>query len=813
MRIELFFFSKKIKRSIAIAFLLIASTMSFGQIVFKGNIKDNSGKPLSYVSILLLKDTSIIIKGIGDVNGRYNIISKGGVPDGTFTLQFLRVGYLAWKKNIYIDHNSNAEIIQDAILEEASELLKEVSVKASRPIYENKIDRFVFNIEISTLATGSSAYEAISKLPGLIVNNSSINLVGKSGVIVSINGKRLTLSGDELLAYLSGISSDNISKIEIIANPGAQYDASGNSGIVNIVLKRSKLEGLLGFSNSTYEQRTKPSFNQNVNLNYRYRNINVYGFSNWTLNKYVANEETDVYFPISFWNNVNTRMTDRNSTTYQLGVDFDFGKKGFLSIVSDGNIYTKSNEKADAITKIYNKPATTLDSLINLQNNIHRGNNIKNVDVSFKKQLDTLGSTLNLAFDYLHFSSWQNQDLFSLTSKANNLTDSFSNRSHSPQIIDNFSFKADVDKQLTSKKSFSFGIKYSQSSTDNNYAYIKGIGIGYLNDITKSNHFTYFEKIAAGYASYSQAFNKSSIQLGVRGEYTEIESNSRTLGSVNKQRYFKLFPSVFYMYTFNANNRINFSYGIRINRPAFWELNPFKYFSSTYSFAEGNPNLMPSYAHNFQLVYSLKNKYFATLYIQLEQDHFQQVPFVNIDSNYYYYTRRNIGNITRGGILFYVPFQIGKKWNSNIQLNFFNISQTGYFSSDVYKYNIVSAYLYSGNQFQISPKQGLTAELNFMYNSPTQSYTSHSAAYSFLDIGIKKLFKNKKSSLSFNIYDVFHTYPYLVNVNYKSQQSNFINRWESRFAKVSYFFRFGKQTIKDRRYRQMGNSDERNRIN
>lgn len=793
------------------SFFILTPVLANSQTIIKGFVKNNKNENLSFVNLSLLQDSSRLIKStISDNKGEFSFNIADDLPL-PLLLKATLIGYHDLFVKVSEINNSNNYQLK-ITLEELPRALKQVNITAGKPIYERKIDRFIFNVQNSILATGSNAFEAIAKAPGMSSNANTLSMIGKGGVKILVNNRDIRLSGDDLHAYLSSIPSESISSIEVITTPGARYDADGDAGIVNIIFKKNVNEGLLLISTSTYEQRKKPGGGQNISFNNRLKNANIYGFVNYNYNRTAPLELTTVYFNNSIWDTQNKRNTERTSSSFQLGADFDLSKNAVLSFLTEGTIYNHTKEYANAITSAYRFPSKQLDSVQDLQNNILRGLSYKNFDVNYRYVLDTLGSSLSIGGDYLFYDSFQDQDLISRSYQDASLLQTMSSNSTSPQDINIYVGKLDIEKKLPLRQNLSFGIKSTGTTIGNDYKFFNtSAELGSLLSQAKSNYFLYRENINALYISYGKDWERNNFLIGARTEYTTINTESRTLGTTNKTDYVKIFPSVFFMHVFSENHKLNFSYNVRINRPAYWELNPFKYFTSAYSYSEGNPDLKPAYVNNFQLNYTYRNKYFVTGYMQIEKGHFQQVPMINTTNNNYYYTRLNVGNIKTYGLQGFIPLKANDFWNINSQVNLFLLSQSTTYLNDQLSYDKINLYVNINNQLFIDKKKGIYSELNFFYNSPKQVFLNQSEAYYYFDFGLRKSFS--KGSFGLNLFDIFKTIPYTVRVRYNNQNSDFKNNYESRFLRVSFTYKIGKQTIKDKKNRQLGNNEEKSRLN
>ncbi len=212
--------------------------------------------------------------------------------------------------------------------------MKEVAVTVKKPLIERKIDRIIFNVENSITAIGSDALEALSKAPGVHVSGTDeISLAGKSTVSVMIDDKLLQVGGEELAEMLQAIPSDNIARIEVITAPPAKYDAAGNSGIINIVTKKAKQQGLNSNIGGVAVRNLLTSARGVAAFNYRKDNLNIYGNTDFGDNYSKPLEQQTTYYPNEQLNQVNHVDNLHNYHYSQLGADYDITPKAVIGIL------------------------------------------------------------------------------------------------------------------------------------------------------------------------------------------------------------------------------------------------------------------------------------------------------------------------------------------------------------------------------------------------------------------------------------------------------------------------------------------------
>jgi iron complex outermembrane receptor protein len=266
------------RKILSMMLLLAFTTTSFAQPknTLTGQVKDESGKALAAVTVSLLKakDSSMLKAEVSDADGKFSF----NAPAGSYLLSYATLGFEKTFSQPFTVAEGASLTIPTVLLKAASNKLQAVTVTSKKPMIEVKADKMIFNVENSINATGSNALELLQKSPGMMVdNNDNISMKGKTGVKVYVDGKLMQLDSKELAAYLKTINSNDIEAIEMISNPSAKYDASGNAGIVNIRLKKNKKFGTNGSANVGLVQGVTPKGNASVNLNYRDKKVNLFG--------------------------------------------------------------------------------------------------------------------------------------------------------------------------------------------------------------------------------------------------------------------------------------------------------------------------------------------------------------------------------------------------------------------------------------------------------------------------------------------------------------------------------------------------------
>ncbi|QTE21985.1 TonB-dependent receptor domain-containing protein [Polaribacter cellanae] len=795
-------------------FIVLFSYSSYAQIELKGVVKDSSNVAIEFANVVLTNQKNEIIKGtITDEKGEFSLSAKKGV----YKLSISFLGYKDWVKEITLDDSFDFGII---ILEESKNSLDEVVVTAKKPVIKRKVDRIEFNVNNTILSEGD-AWGVLIKAPGVIASSSgSLQIFGKSGVLVMIDERPVQLSSDELKNMLEGMSANEINSIEVITNPPAKYDAEGN-GIINITLKKKKSLGYNGNVFSRYTQGVFPKSNNGGGVVYRDDKINISANYNFGIGKRNVQENSNINFLntqgdiFSSWNEDSDRNTSYLSHNFRTSFDYHIAEKSVIGMKIVGNISPKQQVINKTKTDVFNTQ-NELDSLF--VNNNSSDRNVQNLsyNLNFTQKFKKKGQSLVLDFDYTDYENEGNQNVntdFFDSSNSFNRNEFFT--SDNKQDIKIYSSKLDYTQPIDSTSYFETGIKYNSIRTNNDLDYFNRDNSGSLIfDESRSNQFIYDEDTYAAYLSYNKDFKKFFVKLGLRAEYTETLGNSITLNQITDNDYFELFPSTFLQYRLNDNNSFGFSYSRRIRRPNYSLLNPFQFFSSPFSLIEGNPFLRPSFSDNIELSYSLRNKYFFTGYFNHTKDPFTQLSVQDNQEQIFRYNAVNLDSNIGYGLSFVTSFDINKWWSLYFDLNVYYreyefIAPDS--SNELIKNNNWNFDPYLWNEFTISKENNLSLEITAQYFSPKVQGGFDIRGRSEVSVGIKKKMFQNKSTLSVYVADIFDQNKFTLESNYAFQNHIFRENPENQYVRFSFTYRFGNTKIKGRK-RKDGSKDEKNRL-
>jgi hypothetical protein len=794
-------------RKIIFAFVFLYISISFSQNKLIGRVINQNKVPVDLAEVFLLNRDSVIINSqLTNVKGEFLFL----IEQGTYRIQIKQQNNILWEQNI--DFTNDFDLGQLSVIEK-TKYLTEVLVTHKKKIFERKIDRLVFNVGNSITSLGGDAIDALRATPSLRIQNDQIMMIGKSGMSVMIDDVIIHLSGEDLINFLKTIKSDNIKSIEVITAPPAKYDSEGNSGIVNIKLKKAKKDSWGGDFNSSYTKTKFDLGSIGSVINYQKNNISINYTINYNNGSTAPYQENYVYYPTVNWFETNEKRSYQNNLSNQFNFDYQLTKITKLGIQYMAS-KNKPLDKSLSNSKITDKVTSQLDSLIVTPSYVRSTKKLSAINFYSLTKLDSVGKQLFINADYFEYNSNSNNNFSSnyyygdgseipnRNLKANNISD---------QKITIYTSKIDLDLPLKWAK-ISLGAKTSFIKTKNKIAYYNTYNSEPILDLTKSNLFDYYENTQALYTSARKSLAKKwEVQLGLRVENTQIKGVSPTIEQQNTNTYIRLFPTLYVTYTPNENSIFSLNYNRRIDRPSYTDLNPFRLYSTAFNYMEGNPFLQPYFTNNIELSHSYKDLYSSLSYKNLTNG-IDYITIVSIDSGiqiakpYNFYTQNSVvlsENYT---------FSKWKGYENNIGFNLFYTLTSPRSINIVPEISSWTTSFNSYNSFILNKKNNIKASLDFVYSSPSILGSYKLRSYYFFDAGIRMSLFEKKLRMAISVVDVFRTnklrYSQVVN-NIKITALDYSNPQSLRFS-LSYYF--GKSFTKNETINS-SNEDEKVRVN
>ncbi|WP_420147155.1 outer membrane beta-barrel protein [Spirosoma sp.] len=811
--------------------LLLTLSTASGQVLTRGTVNGHvataTGKPLEFTTLMLLKaKDSVLVKGaISDVDGKYAFENVGA---GRYVVAAQQVGYRkTYSAPFEIDEKQPALEIPTLAMTDETKNLTEVKVIAQKPFIEQQVDRTVVNVENSIVASGNTALEVLEKAPGVTIDrqNDQIQLKGKAGVIVYIDGKQTYLSQQEVSNLLKNTPSDNIASIEIITNPGSKYDAAGNSGIINIKMKKNKNFGTNGnvivgagygwVNNLSGTRNDLPKFNSSLNLNHREGKLNLFGNYSYTNRQSAQINELNRVIPFNgrttYFDQTSFRPNQFVGHSYKAGLDYFVSQKSTIGVLVNGfsNDWQSAGQNntliSDGNRQLTSKALTRTD-MRNFLSNV-------TTNVNYKYDMGK-GREWTVDADYVHYGGDNTNNLSTAYTNAENamIRPNQDVRNLMPSTINIMAFKTDYVHPMKNGSKWEAGLKSSFVKADNNTIYdtLQQETRQWLPDASRSNQFKYDENINAGYINYAGKFGKLKVQAGLRAEHTHSVGTSVTLNQTVDRNYLNIFPTLFLSRQLDTNNVLNLSYSRRIDRPDYQNLNPFVFYLDPYTFQKGNPFLQPQYTNSVELTHVFKNMITTTLGFSRTSDFInRETPRQIASENITYVTPENQGHLDNLSLNVSFPVTIAKWWRMQNNVNTYYQSYQTFYSGTPYEVKLVAYNVYTSNNFTLS--KTLSAEVSGWYNSASQYGFYRAQPMGAFSVGVQKKVMEGKGSLKLNVSDPFWLNYFRGRAAVQDIDFRVLSRWESRRIMLTFTYRFGNQNVKGERQRNSATSAEQKR--
>ncbi len=782
-----------------------------------GQLLGPEGTGVIYANIALYDtaDSTLVKVETSDETGVF-IIS--GLNNGAYKLNVSFIGLEDYESTAFSISESETRDLGTIKMNSSSIELETAIVTAKRAIVEIKSDRTVFNVQGTINSSGDNGLDLLRKAPGLLIdNNENITVLGRSGVLFYIDGKRLPLSGEDLTNYLKNLNSEQIDKIEIITNPGAKYEAQGNAGIIDIRLKKNENHGTNGSISMNTTKAT--DWRNNINLSLNSKNDFLNSFGQISLNKgktYQYMVFNDVLNGVNIVNDLVT-FNDNKGVFLRWGTDFTINKYQTIGFLVSGNVNDGLGvSDSKSIISSYTEP-NNIDSILIATNRTYTDFNSQTYNVNYMFNKENTSLTINADYGKYRRDANTVQPNTYFESDGETVRTFVNTAFDTPNNIDILTFKADYETDFAGGR-LGLGAKLSKVETDNTFLFFNVIDEENIQDNRRSNLFLYSENVIAGYTSYARSFGKKlSFNAGLRVEQTDASGDLQAfLPELQEDpvdlNYTSLFPNAGFSYTYKPEYVFSLNYGRRINRPDYNVLNPFKSQINELSFRKGNPFLRPEivnniefgflwkYRYNFKLAYSRTSDQITRLIGPDESD--PRASFINWD---------NLAMQTIVSMNISAPVQFTDFWSGyfNLSANFLDnqadYGDGGVIDLQAYSYNIFQQHTFS------LPK-GWSVELSGYFNSPgiwggVFEFDSSWA----LNFGLQKKFLNDKLNVRLSVQDIFFQAYWSGQSNFNGLISTGEGNWDSRRGSISASYSFGNQKVKSKS-RKSGLEEEASRV-
>lgn len=792
-------------------FLLLFFSLSLG---LKGQISgtiiddENEASPFANVILYQTSDSSFVKGEASDFEGNFKITPPW---KGNFYLKIQVIGY----RPIWVsDINWQGEPIAlgKLKLKESLNVLDEVEVKAEKPMIQVEAGKTIFNIDANLSAGSGNAQNLLRAAPGMFVDqNDNLILEGRSGVQVYVDGRPLNLQGDDLTAYLQNLQSDQIEKVEIISQPGSQYDAAGNAGIINIILKRDQSLGTTGSFSHRYTQGYYARNNGNLNLYHNRKSLRLLASAGYGLNHSRGFMNMNrVQNGISF-DSETVNSPNNVGFNSRLGADWKLSKTQSLGVSVKGDLGDNTGITESRTPIIPDSTGTTSQVLVSSTSSSDDNYSLFS-NAYYRWNTDK--SNFGIDLDQGRFSATSFTDQPNTYYNGDELVLQSTNhyQMETDRSFDLYSAKADYSTGI-GKWRWNSGVKWSEVNTANDFDFFI-LDSGRVQDPNRSNLFDYREAITAAYTETATEFTNWSLQAGLRYEHTYSRGDLTTINasgdSLVERNYGNWFPSASLSYKKNPMSQWTISYSRRIQRPNYQNLNPFLYQRDELSYWQGNPFLIPQISENIRIGHLYRYATSTSLSYSYTQNFFAQITDT-VGEQRSSMTTRNVADTRSISLSFGSPFKHKEWWNSYLSVNAF---QTWYIPRDIsfQAIDMLTVSLYA--QSSVNLPKDWQFQLSGWWSSPgVWGGTYRTKSLGAMNVSISKSLMKGRLKLFVNFNDIFYTSPWYGSMEYGGLSISGTGGQDSRQVEFGLNYRFGNEKVKKLKLEEGGLEEESKRVN
>ena len=801
--------AKLISIVILVTFLTSNAFSQNKGVTISGLIKDKANKSaLSYVNVVLKteKDSAFVTGTVSNEEGRFTL---SNVIPNNYYFEISFIGYVTKRQSIYVGSLSEFLDVSTIDLEEDIKTLGEVVVSAKQDEVGGKMDKKSFKVEDNISQSGGSVLQTMQNLPGVTVQDGKVQLRGNDKVTVLIDGKQTALTGFGSQSGLDNIPASAIEKIEIINNPSSKYDANGNAGIINIVMKKNKQEGFngkVGFTTGLGslwvrqenlptirpQYQFTPKINPSLSLNYRKKKINVFfqadNLYTQTLNK---NEfVTRTYDDGTIINQQLKRNRNTNFFTSKAGFDWSINQNNTLTISA-----LFGSEK---IIDRGDQPFFNADNTVRKRLWQFLEDELKTTvmaTAAYQHKFKQAGHLLNIGFNYT-FHREDEKYFYDNYLPTTTGTDAFKLLSDE-QVYD---FNFDYIKPLKYGR-IETGVKLRNRNIPTNMQFIPGVNS--VLDTNAGGWATYKELIPAVYGNYIFENKKWEAELGLRLEYVKIQYDVNPNHNTYKSdgyNYTQPFPNARLAYKINDRNKISFFYNRRVDRPNEVDIRIFPKYDDAEIIKVGNPALRPQFTNSFELGYKTswdKGYLYSAAYHRFADGTITRISSIAPNSNLIYAIFQNAGRSYNTGLEVVLTQEVAKWYSFNLNLNGYHNQINAFSVENKYpvpntfsanKQEIISGNVKLNNTFHLPKK--FDAQLTAIYLAPDIIPQGKIAQRFSLDLGIKKSLQKGKGELFLNATDILNTM--IIKKEIQGQGFKYISTdyYETQVIRLGYNYKF-----------------------
>ena len=773
------------------------------EVTVKGKVLEEETKqPLEYATITFKKtDTKAIVTGgITDTEGNFSI----DVPAGTYDIS---VEYISYTTKTYNNKNISKTIDLGTVsLSPNVEALDQVEIIAEKTTVELRLDKKIYNVGRDLTVRGGTVSDVLDNVPSVSVDvEGNVALRGNDDVRILINGKPSGLVGLNSTEALRQLPAEAIERVEVITSPSARYDAEGTAGILNIILRRSKIQGLNGAVTVNGGYPTQAGISGNIN--FRTGDVNIFNTTSYNYRDIPGNSRTDT----DFFATDNRVIEERDFDRLRKGLNSNFGVEWYVnetSTITASVQVRDSDNESETINIIREFDASnSLTNTTTRRDPEFEDDNTVQYTLDYDKQFDSTDHRLTLNFQVESTSELEE----SLIQQDGINAEDVSTQEDQDRIF----LQGDYVFPAGEKSQVELGYQGRFLTLDTDYVVAFNDGTGnFIVDQNLSNNLIYKEFVNSAYTQFgSQIKEKFNFLLGLRMENSRITIDQLTSNSFNKKVFTNFFPTINLSYEITEDENVTLGFNRRIRRPRSRFINPFPSRSSATNLFQGNPDLNPSLSSIVDLGYYKKFGKLSlntSIYFQRATDVFvfitedtgdtaivggTEVPVIRR-------TPINLATNERYGFEFTLTYRPSRKWNLNGNFNLFQSQTEGFFNGTDFGAENLSWFVRLNNKYTLPGDIDWQTRLN--YRGPSEDAQNKRRGIFSMNLAFSKDFFKERASLAFNVSDVFNSRKRVTETSTPSFDAESEFQFRQRTFNIAFTYRFNQQK---KRERSNGRSD------
>lgn len=780
------------------------------EVNISGHVFDKeTNLPLEYATIAFSNksENKIVTGGITDIKGDFSIPVSTGIYDIT-------IEYISFKTITLLNRKiTKPENIGSFYLEIDAEALGEVEIIAERTTVELKLDKKIYNVGKDLTVRGGTVSDVLDNVPSVSVDvEGNVALRGNDNVRILINGKPSGLVGLNSTDALRQLPAESIERVEIITSPSARYDAEGTAGILNIILRRSKLQGLNGAITTNIGHPTSAGISGNIN--YRTGDFNFFNTSGYSYRESPGNALSETHYFNEYYDE--DLMTDVNDPDTFLNEfrDFDRVRKGFTT---NTGFEWYINETTSVTTSMVYRDSDNTSDTKNLITELDLNGNLLNQSTRLEPELED-DKTIQYAFNFDKQFNGNSEHRLTFDfqyEEAKEVEKAIINENgidtedvETVEIQNEILLQTDYIQPIGEQGQLEFGYRGNFNELNTDYELAFNEDGEFVLDADVSNNLIYREHVNAAYTQFgSKIKERFSYLLGLRVEDTRITIEQITSNQFERKTYTEFFPTVNLAYEISEDQSFTLGYNRRIRRPRSRYINPFPSRSSATNLFQGNPDLNPSYSNSVDLGYlnKLGNVTLnSSIYFTHATDVFTFInedsgEFANVNGTDIPIIRRtpiNLASNDRMGFEFTVSYRPNKKWSLNSNFNLFDSKTRGDYNGVTYDANNLSWFIRLNNKYTLPGD--IDWQTRLFYGGPSEDAQNKNKGIFSSNLAFSKDLFNNKSSIAFSISDVFNSRKRRTNSYTQTFNSYSEYQRRERSFNLSFTHRFNQTQTKER---------------